>query len=228
MGFEETHFSAIENLIRDNEIDMRSFLNCKRGDMDETFLHYSARSGNLEDNNEIYHFLDNSEEDKKVCQFLIKYGAEVNCIDKVERTPLHKAVRACNIDITELLLKNGAYVNAQDRSKNTPLLYASTCCVELCDLLLKHGADPNIKNIFYQTPIFCAVLEFNSGLSHSKQIVKLLLHHGGDVEIRDLNQKNAIELASTLGNEDIFDWCKQNVQNSSGKKLILILVQSEI
>ena len=217
MGFEETHFSAKENLIRDNEIDMRSFLNCKRGGMDETFLHYSARSGKLEDN-----------KDKKVCQFLIKYGAEVNCIDKVEETPLHKAVRARNIDITELLLKNGACVNAQDRSKNTPLLYASTCSFELCDLLLKHGADPNIKNNFYQTPIFCAVLKFNSGFSHCKKIVKLLLHHGGDVEIRDSNQQNAIELASTLGNEDIFDWCKQNVQNSSGKKLILILVQSEI
>ena len=210
-----TDLAEIKYLIEAKKIDIRSFLNFKRGELNQTFLHYNACSCEEKDGEE-------------KCQYLVKYGAEVNSIDKFGRTPLHSAVNACKIKITKLLLNNGAYVNAQDETKNTPLHYASTQSVGICDLLLKHGADPNIKNIFYETPIFRAVHGVNHALSHCKEIVKLLLHHGGDVEIRNINQKNAIEVASTLGSEDISDWCKQNVQNSSGKTLILILFHTEI
>ena len=205
----------IERLLRDKGIDMRSFLNSKKGDLDETLLHYYAGS-------------DNTPNGKEICQLLLKYGADVNCIDKTEKTPLHRAVSACKIDITKLLLNHGAYVNAQDKSKNTPLLNACTQNFDLCELLLTYGADPNIKNNFYETPIFRVVQGVKNAVSPCKKIVKLLLHHGGNVEIRNLNQKNAIEVAYTMGNEDIFDWCKQNVRYSSGKRLILILVHSEI
>ena len=211
----EADLGRIECWLKDNEIDTTSFLNRKKGDQDETLLHYYARSPKLPN-------------DEKICQLLVKYGADVNCIDKSQSTPLHRAVGSSKIDITVLLLDHGAYVNAQDDFKNTPLLIASTKNGSLCDLLLRHGADPNIKNILYETPILRAVQVVNNALSRGKEIVNLLLHHGGDVEIRDVNQKSAIEIASALGYEDIFDWCTQNAQNSSGKRLVLIHVPTEI
>ena len=187
----------------------KNFINCKKGDLGETLLHYYARS-------------DNEPNDEKVFDLLIRFGAQINCTDKLEKTPLHRAVAARKFGITKLLLDNGAYVNAQDKDKNTPLHIASIVDWQLCHLLLKHGADPNIKNSLDITPVLHAVQIVSNALPRCKQIVKLLLEYGGNVLLRDLNQRNAIEVASIADNRDVFDWCQQNVQNSTGKKLILI------
>lgn len=201
------HGKGFDVLCRPLQIDMTDFLNRKMGDLGETLLHYYARS-------------DNEANDRKVCDLLLQNGADVNSIDNTEKMPLHRAVIARKFDITELLLNYGAYVNAQDANKNTPLHIASTLDLQLCDLLLMCGADPNIKNHFHETPVFRAVQGVNNDLSECKKILKLLLHYGGDVLVRDLNQQNAIEVASRLADADVFNWCKQNVQNSAGEELI--------
>ena len=201
------HGKGFDVLCRPLQIDMTDFLNRKMGVLGETLLHYYARS-------------DNEANDRKVCDLLLQNGADVNSIDNTEKMPLHRAVIARKFDITELLLNYGAYVNAQDANKNTPLHIASTLDLQLCDLLLMCGADPNIKNHFHETPVFRAVQGVNNDLPHCKNILKLLLHYGGDVLIRDLNQQNAIEVASRFVDADVFNWCKQNVQNSAGEELI--------
>lgn len=203
------HGKGFDVLCRPLQIDMTDFLNRKMGDLGETLLHYYARS-------------DNEANDRKVCDLLLQNGADVNSIDNTEKMPLHRAVIARKFDITELLLNYGAYVNAQDANKNTPLHIASTLDLQLCDLLLMCGADPNIKNHFHETPVFRAVQGVNNDLSECKKILKLLLHYGEDVLVRDLNQQNAIEVASRLADADVFNWCKQNVQNSAGEELILV------
>ena len=186
-------------------MDTVEFLNRKRGDLGETLLHYYTRS-------------PNEPLDKYICDHLVKYGTDINCMDNDEKTPLHRAVNAEKPDITELLLSQDAYVNAQDATKNTPLHYASRLNLQLCDLLLKRGADPNIKNNFHKTPTLLAVQAVNNDFPHRKQIVKLLLDNGGSVLIK----ANSIEVASRTGNEDVFNWCKQNERNSLGKILISI------
>ena len=188
---------------------IRDFINRKKGNLDETLLHYYSAS-------------ENEPNDKKVCDLLITYGAQINCTDKFERTPLHRAVAARKFSVTKLLLNNGAYVNAQDANKNTPLHIASTINLQLCDILLRHGADPNIKNSFHESPVLRVVQGVSNAFLHWKKILKLLLDYGGNVVLRDLNQQNAIEVASRSNNKDVFDWCKQSVQNSTGKKLIVI------
>ena len=191
-----------ESLLKQNH-----FVNRKKGDQGQTLLHIYARS-------------DNEPNDKKVCNLLLENGADTNCVDNTERTALHMAGAAGKTDITELLLSHGAYVNAQDNNKDTPLHIASTLNLQLCDLLLKCGADPNIKNGSHATPLFLAV---NNALRHCKQIVKLLLKHGGNPVIRELNCNNSIEQASRFEDKDVLNWCKQNVQNSTGKRSIQTL-----
>ena len=192
-----------------NNESVKNFINRKEGDLGETLLHYYAGSVNEPTGEE-------------VCDLLIRYGAQINCTDDLERTPLHRAVVARKFSMTKLLLNHGAFVNAQDAYKNTPLHIASTVDFQLYDLLLKHGADPNIKNNLHESPVLRVVQGVNNALPQCKQVVKLLLHYGGNVVLRDLNRQNAIELASRFGNKDVFDLCKQNVQSSTGKKLILI------
>ena len=204
MGKIKLYLMCVHNEFRQN------FINHKEGDLGETLLHYYAGS-------------DNEPYGEEVCDLLIQCGAQINCTDNVEETPLHRAVIARKFGITKLLLNHGAYVNAQDANKNTPLHIASTVDLQLCDMLLKRGADPNVKNNLHQIPVLRAVQVVNNVLPQCcKQIVKLLLRYGGNVVLRDLNQQNAIEVASRFGTKDVFDWCKQNVQNSTGNKLIFI------
>ena len=125
-----------------------------------------------------------------------------------------------------MLLRHCAYVNAQDANGNTTLHYASTLTLQLCALLLRCGEDPNIKNISHETPLFRAVQGVNNALPYCEKIVNLLLNHGGSVVIRDLNQDNAIEVASRLDSKDILDSCKMNVKNSKGKSLIIIKLRA--
>ena len=200
----------IKLFLSDLQIEFRqNFINHKEGDLGETLLHYYAGS-------------DNEPYVEEVCDLLIGFEAQINCTDKFERTPLHRAVRTRKSGITKLLLNHGAYVNAQDADKNTPLHIASTVDLKLCEMLLKRGADPNVKNNLHETPVLRAVQCVNNVLPQRKQIVELLLRYGGNVLLRDLNQQNAIEVASRFDTKDVFDWCKQNVQNKTGNKLIFI------
>lgn len=194
----------------DYNFEYHSFLNRKIDNLDgETLLHYFA-------------FSDNEPNGARVCNLLVEYGADINAIDNFDKTPLHKAVAAGKVCITDLLLNHGAYVNVQDKNqKMTPLHIAtSTVNLKLCNLLLKHGADPNIKNNIHETPLLHAVNRVNNSL-RCKKIVKLLLNYGGNVEIRDLNQNNVIKVAARLDNKDVFNWCKHNEQNSKGKRFTL-------
>ena len=63
-------------------------------------------------------------------------------------------------------------------------------------------------------------------MPHCEKIVKRLLNHGGSVVIRDVNQDNAIEVASRLDSKDILDSCKMNVKNSKGMSLIIIKLRA--
>ena len=107
-----------------------------------------------------------------------------------------------------MLLNRGGYINAQDSKKYSPLHNAYTSNHLFCNLPVKCGADPNIKNDFHETPILLVVKGIDDGMPPCKQIVKLMLDYGGNVEIRDLNQENAIKVASRLDNQDVFSWCK--------------------
>ncbi|KAF0977787.1 hypothetical protein FDP41_003109 [Naegleria fowleri] len=76
-------------------------------------------------------------------------GIKVNEKDFLFRTPLMRAVEACNFDIIKALIeKANANVNIVNDSNGwTALHYASYAGFqEICKYLLKHGADSTIKD----------------------------------------------------------------------------------
>lgn len=89
-----------------------------------TLLHFASRSG-----------------DSRLVEFLLKKGAHVDAVDRLDETPLHTAVHHSNYEAAKLLLENQAQVNLWDWHKNSALFYAVVYNnLALVRLLLHYGA----------------------------------------------------------------------------------------
>jgi ankyrin repeat protein len=83
--------------------------------------------------------------DKKLVEFLLNIGFDVNQIIENGQTPLFSTIMDNYHEIAKLLIDRGADVNVVNSSGDTPLYRAAyEGSDELVELFLKHGADPNI------------------------------------------------------------------------------------
>jgi uncharacterized protein len=154
----------------------------------------------------------------KVCDFLIRNGANVNTkIDKTNETPLHnalaKAGRPYYFYVIKLLIDNGADVNAKTvagletrafmrdvRTKaETPLHRAAAYADEkVISYLIDHGADKTIKDANGDSPLSWASEHLRPGT-----ILSLLTY--GEYKIGDTHKiKNKSDHGQGWGNS--MDW----------------------
>ncbi|KAK0099478.1 hypothetical protein ONS96_008315 [Cadophora gregata f. sp. sojae] len=103
----------------------------------------------------------NDEENMKKCfGLLLKYGCDMNPIDKEGKTPLHYSVKSKKHScISLLLLKNGADPTRRDKSGHTPLhlLDLHEDCGPLIELMTAKGARMNDRASDGRTPLHCMV-----------------------------------------------------------------------
>ena len=127
---------------------------------------------------------------REVASLLIQNGADVNAKDQVGFTPLHSASDKDNLDIATVLLANGAKVNSTDNIRQTPLHWAAWKSYSaIVKLLLSKGADVNAKDVEGFTPLYWAtkplddigqiLLEHGPGYNAKREVVNMLLEHGG-------------------------------------------------
>lgn len=122
---------------------------------------------------------------------LVKRGMDVNTTDPSGTTLLMIAARNGNVPLLQSLLASRANVNRRNRHGDTALLMAVLKpSLEASKLLLDHGADPN--------PPGWAPLHY-SMLSDSKEIAKLLIAKGANVDARAPNSQTALMLAVKQG-----------------------------
>jgi ankyrin repeat protein len=105
---------------------------------------------------------------------------------RMERTPLHHAVKDGDTALVSRLLQEGADVNARDKNGVTPLLVAAyehrvgIDFTEVMKLLLKAGADVNARQTSQMlddyTPLHL-VANLDVGIGPAE----LLLAHGADI-----------------------------------------------
>jgi len=154
----------------------------------------------------------------KVCDFLIKHGADVNApVDKTNETPLHnalaKAGRPYYFYVVKLLIEKGADVNAKTipgvetgafmrdvRTKGeTPLHRAAAYASErIIDFLIQNEADKQAVDAHGNTPLSWASEHLRPG-----SVLALLAygdHYIGEAHIR----KNISDHGNGWGNS--MDW----------------------
>lgn len=111
------------------------------------------------------------------CRLLLNNDANVDFVDKDNRTLLYWAVLLKHELICKLLLQHGAKPDIANVLFNqTPLYWASFYVHEsICRLLLEHGANPNITTVDNQNPLYNAVIW------GCESICRLLLEYGADI-----------------------------------------------
>ena len=93
---------------------------------------------------------------------LLDRGAAIDTVNRDLVTPLHQAVRARNLAVTQVLLARGANSNARDKRGSTPLHRAVTStgagrtrgsdATPFVEALLAHGADADVPDERGRTP----------------------------------------------------------------------------
>jgi ankyrin repeat protein len=128
-----------------------------------------------------------SEKTRKILrevQDVLENKGDVNVVDKVGCTPLHRAVELTDsnqIKLAKQLVEAGAEVNVRDNAGSTPLqdinYYDQNSSYEVLELLLTKGADPN-PNTGQFTPLG------NAAHCQAVRAAELLIRHKADVNGR--------------------------------------------
>jgi len=133
---------------------------------------------------------------------LIQAGVNVNAPDSAGRTSLMFAAFNGHTDIVRILLDTGAETEMMDSTGRTALIYCSTGPFpETVELLLERDAGINVAdNDENFTALMYAAAEGNL------EVVKILLEHGADKTMQDIDGDNAESFARQAGHTAVADF----------------------
>jgi serine/threonine-protein phosphatase 6 regulatory ankyrin repeat subunit B len=138
-----------------------------------------------------------------ICSLLITHDADVNAEDAHGNTPLHWAARLGHQDIVEFLLDSSANVNALNHARCSALFHAAQFHrLQVVECLLSRGAEVNLTDEQGFTPLMIAFHK-----SRGDDIVRLLVTHGADVNVRfpDGTRSSPLRIAMGRKNKDLVE-----------------------
>ncbi|KAN0136186.1 hypothetical protein V8E53_006046 [Lactarius tabidus] len=141
----------------------------------------------------------------RVADLLYEHGAVVDVQGHYKLTPLHGASVSGKVDIMRWLLSHGADTNSRDDDLWTPLYMAAfNIRLEAVQVLLEHNADINSQDIEGGTPLIRVLLEDRSSPEGKiVDMVRWLLEHGADPNIRRHDNTTALHRASSRGSLEV-------------------------
>ncbi|XP_062700825.1 uncharacterized protein LOC115267412 [Aedes albopictus] len=167
---------------------------------------------------------------KDVKQY-IDHGANVNALDRTDKTALHLSASAGHSLVVELLLNRGARLNAIERHKCTPLhLACQNGHKEVVQILIKSGANIASLNNDKWTALhlsafhgYCGVVNlllkkganvnaigkhgmtplFSACQNDHKDVVQILLQKGANINALSSNKWTALHRSASEGRYDI-------------------------
>jgi len=127
---------------------------------------------------------------------LLKKGSDVNCQDKMGRTPLMWAVNNEHPEVVRKLLKAGADINQTDKMGGTAIHYSWGNDIVM-GILLKYGADINCRDSYGFTALIMAC-RFGT-----LKMVEFMLQNGADVNIYGSNGETPLMSTEARGKIEI-------------------------
>ena len=139
----------------------------------------------------------------------------INSETNIEDSPLFQAIYAKNKNKIKKLLDNGENPNAKILDGITPLHLAINKKDEIIiEYLLKHKANPNSKTIVDgQTPVHLAAINCSN-----EKILKLLIKYGGLFDIKDNNNKTALDYIKEINDIQVYNNIKKLINANKNKK----------
>lgn len=130
-----------------------------------------------------------------VVKMLLKHGAEIDAPDSRGQTAIQVALLSGRIQLADLLMKRGAKLDPSEL-----LLKATTANITDRDVmtwLVDHGANTEQRNTEGDTPLLIAIRHLNH------RTVRHLVTANADVNVLDASGKSALQIAESLGSNDI-------------------------
>jgi ankyrin repeat protein len=134
-----------------------------------------------------------------IADILIKNGADVNILNRMDESPLYSACIRRRLDVAAVLLENFACVNGSTTA--IPLVVACRAnCEELVEMLLQHGADPDTSFVHKRSlGKFTSASHVNALFfaceNYNKTIVKALLAANAKTNVVDVKGNSALHVA---------------------------------
>jgi len=171
---------------------------------------------------------------------LLKAGADMNHTTQSGGTALMYSVLSGDLRPVEVLLSDGAAVNARAKFGWTAIMIAAVKgYTDTVKLLIAHGADVNTPDIYGWTPLMRATFENRpavvetllqvndidldagdeygaTALHHAAikahlQIVRLLLAHGANLQLKDTKGRTPLMAATQQGQTAVVELLKQAI-----------------
>ena len=137
-----------------------------------------------------------------VAKSLIKHGADVNVVNKQNKTALTLAMERHCSAFVKLLLEKGADLHLKDNLENKTLLMeaAEKGFADVVQLLLEKGEDVNAREAIYgRTALMFAAA------SGSKETIKALLEKGADLNLATTEGQTALDFARQNGRSNLVE-----------------------
>ena len=133
----------------------------------------------------------------EIVRLMIDGGANVNAIDRKEKTALIFASENGDLETVKFLVEHDAHINTTN--KYTSLKQASRYNrLEIVTFLVENGAHINAKGGHCDE----TALMIASQNGH-ENLVKFLFEKGGDLHARDINNHNVLMFAAQNGHKDV-------------------------
>ena len=171
----------------------------------------------------------------KICEQLLRCGADVNQADDQQDTPLYIAVNhEASIDLVQILLNHGANVSSQNRQRRSPFHAACiTGSLEHIEELIKYAKGPlNETDLYGQNGLHLALQNWNSFDTNEDLLdsITLIVNSGVQLNAQDYKGWSVLHHASYyLGMDFIPRLLKMGVdpflQDCNGDTFMTVLAE---
>ena len=133
---------------------------------------------------------------------ILKKAAKHIRIDNSEES-IHIACLYGDLPKIKRLLESGVNINSKDFSNKTPLMYAAEDgAVDTIDYLIRNGANINDIDVRGDSALIIALKNNNVKAS------KLLIESGANLDIRNEDNKDALNIASDIDSKEMVELIK--------------------